>query len=402
MAISKNIWLKGAKQKLGGVVLYQAMGETRMRELAPAVTNPRTPAQMTQRVRMANVVAMYKVSAKWMRGAFEDKPQNQSDYNAFVAANLATSLVAQTKAQAAANAAVVAPYKIASGSLNPISWASTDTDLPISDLYLGDLTISPTTTVGQFAAALEANNNLQDNMQLSLIQYIQQTDDNGTPYVICRPYEVILSSSSSQLLSAYMPLNILKSSGGQNNSIAVDTSDFTGGFAVILSKTNGSRINVSPAYIILTNDNNLYATFTTAAAWNAAVASYGEGQNIFLSSDSAGQTNTPATANSILYVTIGSTTYRSGDQAPYTNTIGEQPVKIKMAGAIGDAVVEAASIATSTTSWKPISSVTITGDEIDGTMFSYTSSAAKLLSIRVSIDGITYSISFDVEDYEIG
>lgn len=381
---------------MAGAVLYSRMGETIARELAASVANPRTTAQMSQRVRLANVVNFYKVSAKWMRGAFESKAENQSDYNAFVAANLTASLVALTKSQAATGATVVAPYKISQGSINPISWSNTGTTLPVSDLYVGDLTITGTTTVGQFSAALEAANNLLDGMQLSLIQYIQQVDAQGTPYVTCRAYEVVLNSANNQLLSSYMPIDILAVSTGANPALSVNTSDFTGGFAVILSLTTGTTIKVSSANVILTSDNTYYDSFTTAAVQQAAIDSYGTGTEIFLSSVSANQQSTPATAQSIISVMIGGTTYTSQSTPPTGGTIGSAAIKVRMAGAIESQNVSVETILDGSNSeWHEIASQTITGNEINGEVYPYGSNTGALLNrVRVTIDGQQYVLQF--------
>ena len=62
MAVLQNMWLRGAKKKLGGTVLYTQGGRTLQRELAPEVKNPKTPAQMGQRVKWANLVAFYRAN----------------------------------------------------------------------------------------------------------------------------------------------------------------------------------------------------------------------------------------------------------------------------------------------------------------------------------------------------
>ena len=394
MAILKNLWLRGGSQKLAGAVLYTRKGETIARELAAAVSNPRTTAQMSQRVRLSNVVNFYKVSAKWMRGAFESKAENQSDYNAFVAANLTASQVALTKSQAATGAAVVAPYKISQGSINPISWSNTGTTLPTSDLYVGDLAITGTTTVGQFSAALEAANNLMDGMQLSFIQYIQQVDAQGTPFVTCRAYEVVLNSGNSQLLSSYMPIDILAVSSGENPALAVNTSEFTGGFAVILSLTTGTTIKVSSANVVLTSDNTYYASFTTAAVQQAAIDSYGTGTEIFLSSSSANQSSTPSLAQSILSVTIGGTTYRAQAGTIPAATYAGATISIKMAAAVSSsAVVSVSSNRTDAPQGQDNVVSSINGDTITATGYAYTG-AEDVIIIRVTIDGNQYEIDF--------
>ena len=400
MAILKNLWLRGAKQRMAGAVLYSRMGETIARELAASVANPRTTAQMSQRVRLSNVVNFYKVSAKWMRGAFESKAENQSDYNAFVAANLTASRVALTKSQAATGAAVVAPYKISQGSINPISWNSTGTTLPVSDLYVGDLEITGTTTVGQFSAALEAANNLLDGMQLSLIQYIQQVDAQGTPYVTCRAYEVVLNSASTQLLSSYMPIDILAVSTGANPALAVNTADFTGGFALILSLTTGTTIKVSSANVILTSDNTFYDSFTTAAVVQAAIDSYGEGTEIFLSSASASQQSTPATAQSIISATIAGNVYRSGNAGPVAADISGLEVSIRMATTI-DAETAAISLAIDASDVRAATNVAITGNTLTGTLPTV-SSQRRIAELRVTINGQNYTLAFNNSSSDSG
>ena len=393
MAILKNLWLRGAKQRMAGAVLYSRMGETIARELAASVANPRTTAQMSQRVRLSNVVNFYKVSAKWMRGAFESKAENQSDYNAFVAANLTASRVALTKSQAATGAAVVAPYKISQGSINPISWSSTASTLPVSDLYVGDLTITGTTTVGAFSAALEAANNLLDGMQLSLIQYIQQIDAQGTPYVTCRAYEVLLNSASTQLLSSYMPIDILAVSTGANPALAVNTSDFTGGFALILSLTTGTTIKVSSANVILTSDNTFYDTFTTAAVQQAAIDSYGAGTEIFLSSASAGQQSTPATAQSIISATIAGNVYRSGNVGPAANTISGAAITFRMATSVNATTITGVVVVTANDR-QALTELTASGNTITGTLPTM-AATTRIVGLRVTIDGSTHSLEFN-------
>lgn len=378
---------------MAGAVLYSRMGETIARELAASVANPRTTAQMSQRVRLSNVVNFYKVSAKWMRGAFESKAENQSDYNAFVAANLTASRVALTKSQAATGAAVVAPYKISQGSINPISWSSTESTLPTSDLYVGDLTITGTTTVGQFSAALEAANNPLDGMQLSLIQYIQQVDAQGTPYVTCRAYEVVLNSANTQLLSSYMPIDILAVSTGDNPALAVNTSDFTGGFAMILSLTTGTTIKVSSANVILTSDNTFYDSFTTAAVQQAAIDSYGAGTEIFLSSASASQQSTPATAQSIISATIAGNVYRSGNAGPVAQDVSGENITIRMATPVEGTAI-AASVRLASSNVQALTNVNVSGNTITATLPTFTSTS-RLAVLGVSLGTDVYRLEFN-------
>lgn len=314
MAILRSIYLKGATQKLGGVVLYQAQGRTLARELAPSVSNPRTPSQMEQRVRLANVVAVYRANRLWMAGAFEDKKQAESDYNAFVSANLANSLVATSKSEAAAGAAVVAPYKVTSGSLPTIEH-SIATNLIVSNCYLGALTISSSTTIGQLSAAiLNNNNNIREGMQLSLIINLQQLNsETGIPYIVTRAYEMIINAQATALITDYFPGSILVSTGDANNALAFSFANQGYGAATfIISETTGGKTRVSTQSLTMFGSNATYTQYTSELAWQTAISSYGDGSENFLSSESAYAAHQVITANSIASLEINETTILPG------------------------------------------------------------------------------------------
>lgn len=317
MAVVKNFWLRDNTQKLGGAVIYQVNGQTLMRQLAPAVSNPRTDAQMSTRVRLANLVAFYRASAGWMRGAFESKAANQSDYNAFVSANAAANAVWLTKSQVEAGTCIVAPYTISRGSMGEIKQTAT-ANMITSNLYVGELTISSVTTVGELSAALIANNNgLQNGDQLSVIQYIQNTGTSDSYTVTCRAREMLLNTSSVELVSRFLPVEILGVSSDETPALSILTSSFVGGAAFILSRTQGGRILVTTSSVTLTNGNSVYTAMTSTTQKETAVRSYGTNTVVFLDSNVVADANAGVpTAASIASVVIGSRTYAAGAYLP--------------------------------------------------------------------------------------
>lgn len=329
MAVVNNFWLRDNKQKLGGAVIYQAKGQTLMRQLAPSISNPRTDAQMEQRVKLANLVAFYRASAKWMRGAFETKPANQSDYNAFVSANAANNNVWLTKPQVDAGNAVVAPYIISRGSLGEVKQVVTAEGI-YSNLYLGNITISSSLSVAEFTAALLNNNNgLQEGDQLSVIQYIQNTSTDGNYTIVCRAYEVILSLSSTELLGEYLPVEILAVGSETTAPLGILTSTFTGGAAFIISRTQGGKILVSSSSVSLTYNNAIYELMTTTTQKSSAISSYGTNTTVFLDSNAAGAANSNVgTGVSVLAMIINGRTYSQGDSIPTSYTEGQQIIVI--------------------------------------------------------------------------
>ena len=337
MAVVKNFWLKDNTQKLGGAVIYQVKGQTLIRQLAPAVSNPRTDAQMSTRVRLANLVAFYRVSAKWMRGAFETKAANQSDYNAFVSANAQANAVWLTKAQVEAGTCVVAPYTISRGSMGEIKQSVTSA-LIASNLYTGDLVISASTTIADLSAALIANNNgLQNGDQLSIIQYIQNTGTGGAYSIVCRAYEVILNSSNILPLSNYLPVDILTTTGGDDSALAILTASFVGGASFILSRTQGGRILVSTSQVSLTANNAVYAAMTSTTQKENAIRSYGANTTTFLDSATASGANSDvASVVSILSIRVNNQTIAPGEMLPVTIS-EEDVITINLSTAVEEA-----------------------------------------------------------------
>lgn len=108
--------------KLGEQVFMRTGGEQRARTYLKVINNPRTRGQMRQRVKLANLVAFYRILRPILGDSFLRRTANQSSYNAFVKANLASSRVYLTKEQASSGYAVTAPYTITDGTLQPSAW----------------------------------------------------------------------------------------------------------------------------------------------------------------------------------------------------------------------------------------------------------------------------------------
>lgn len=396
MAILRSIYLKGASQKLGGVVLYQAQGRTLARELAPAVSNPRTPAQMVQRVKLANVVSVYRANRTWMPGAFEDKKQNESDYNAFVSANLANSLVATSKAEAAAGAAVVAPYKISSGSLPSIEH-NVQSSTIVTNLYVGNLAISGTTTIGQLSTALINNNaGIREGMQLSLIINLQQVQA-GTlvPYIILRAYELLLNTTSTELLSKYMPAENMSVSGGSGSSLSLNFATLgVGACSFIISETIGGKTRVSTQSLTMFGVNPTYQQYTSNEAWNAALISYGEGEEAFLSSKNAYGQNTPEQTISIVGIEIEDTEYTPGGERNASISTGDDVVLALSSPIPSGATVTMQTYSNTDSSRPSVSNVVVAADgmSVSGKFGTgYTIGVSGVVYIVLTIDGVEYT-----------
>lgn len=332
MAILKNMWLKGASKKLGGVVLYEAMGQTRSRELTSSVANPRTEAQMTQRIKWSNLVNFYRANQSWMRYAFETKKTNQSEYNKFMSLNVTGSPVALTKDAASAGACVAYPYIITQGSLPSIEWYDSENAL-VSNIYFPDaFRLSDSTTVAAFSRAMITSNPaIREGDQLSFIR-VSQLYNSATsyPYIVVRKYEMIVSSTSQNLVTNYIPVDLIQVDGtADNNALQVLKANRQGGFAVILSRTISGKTYVSTQRLIMVNNTTTIAVWSNSAAVAAAIASYGESSDAFLSATSANQAQSLPVPLSIVSVTMLGVPYPPGATTPVANAMGNKQFSIQ-------------------------------------------------------------------------
>lgn len=334
MAIVENFWLKGQKKKLGGSVIYQAMGQTRQRALATEVSNPRTAAQMNQRVKWANLVNLYRVNQSWMKYAFETKKTNQSEYNKWMSLNVTNSRIFLTKQLAAVGACVVDSYIITQGSLYSIEFIKTASAWQTNILLDGDTEITANTTVGTFSANILRNNPaIREGDQLSFIRLTQLTNPStGAPFVVVRKYELIINSTSQILLSTYMPLDYIDSDeGAQSARLVVKDSGAAGGFTMVLSRTIGGKTYVSSQSIVVANNDALINYYSSQAALQAAVDSYGESEEAFLTSTAANTAQGQSVINSILDVYIVDTTYPAGTRLIWPQAFADEELSVNMA-----------------------------------------------------------------------
>lgn len=317
MAIVDNFWLKNQRKRLAGAVIYQAMGQTRSRELAPQVSNPRTQAQMTQRVRWANLVSFYRANKSWSKYAFETKAQNQSEYNKFMSLNVASSQVYLTKSEAASGACVLAPYVVTQGSLDAIEQNLVDAGI-VTNLYYDDTAnIRPNTPVNDFSNYLVANNpGLRYGDQLSVIRLYQLANPtSGVPYVQLRKYELVLSSDNTRQIREYLPaeLMFLTTVEGKK-AITIDKVGRYGAITFVLSRTVGGKTYVSTQRLICVGLEALQAYYSSDDQLRRAIVSYGDTDEAFLSSTYAYTSQSAGVATSILYASVNGVNYPAGSE----------------------------------------------------------------------------------------
>lgn len=395
MSVVKNFWLKGQSQKLAGAVIYQAMGQTRARSLATDVHNPRTQSQMTQRVKWANLVNLYRANQSWMKYAFEAKKSTQSDYNKFMSLNVTGSNIFLPKSVAAAGGCVVQDYMITQGSLPSIETTyDYDNSRWVTNIYLGQGYEFITNSVANFTqAVLDNNPAVREGDQLSFIRMTQLTNaDNGAPYVIVRKYEVVLSLSNNRSIWDYLPQDYIESTEDATMAqIFVNDSGQAGGFVLILSRTTGGKTYVSSQRIIVANNSAIINAYSSASALAAAIASYGESDEPFLTSTSAGQASAAYVPNSIVGIKVGTTSYVPGNRVILTKDDAAKAFEVSLSSSPGTSNVE---LTINLLSGGVNSSITLSSASVSSSELTFTLPAregmptdACISSIALAIDG---------------
>lgn len=280
-------------------------------------TARRSYSQQERRVMWANLVNFYKASARWMAKSFETKKRNQTDYNKFMQVNMDSSRVALTKGEAAAGACVVDELLVSQGSLPSIEIVEL-VEQWRTNILVGNLSISSSTTIGEFTQALlENNGNIREGMQLSYVSYQQTVDPLGTPRINCRCYEVTLNSTSTEKLRDYFPA-LCSSTVEQYLSTSAEVP--TGGFAYILSELVSGSLRVSTQQLTV-NNTALITQYTSAAQRNSAINSYGLDMEVILSPSGTSSQDVEPTSPYITRVWW----YNDIGQAPTEKTSSSAP-----------------------------------------------------------------------------
>lgn len=315
--------------KIGDLVFMRRKGEQVQRAWVKP-KNAMTRSQYTQRSQITNIVRLYQASPSFFLRAFENKPANQSDYNALVARNLGKDpKVYLPKDVADAGGGVVAPYLITDGTLQPILVSGVGADA-VTNIAIGELEITPQVTVAELSAAILANNTfIEAGDQLSYIS-IEQFQDNGIPKLRFRKFEFVVNTAAEGLVADFWPVQALANKEG---FIGHGALVYTGAFAWVLSRVVNGKLKVSRQRLILTAQS-INTNFTSSDAITRALVSYGAMQPIFLdpNSDAAGSV-VPSVGASVATVSLnGIPLNSSSDFVPEVASIAAGKLIIQGSG----------------------------------------------------------------------
>lgn len=391
-----NMLLGYARGKVGSLVFARRLGQQITRAYNKTPKDASTRSQVQQRVRMANVIAMYRCVKRIADHSFEGVKPGQTSYNLFVKVNLTSNSVVLTKEAASFGACVVAPYLVSKGTLPSIIVQGTGADA-VTNIAVGSLAINEETTIGAFSQALvSSNTGINYGDQLTYVSIVQQTDSNtGYPVAAATIYEVTLNQTDELLLRSYMPE---VATTVRNGFLAHGELIASGGFCWILSRKNADgSLSVSTQRIVLTSAS-LAAQYTSPAAMTRAVNSYGFNSDAILVPESSGQAagSGESGAPSISSVALNDVPLVAGETMYQDTKAGSNKISINGSNLSAESAIVAKIGKTSVTSYE----VTITpGGSVTQLVGTFnTPSPVNVKNLEITIDGVTY-FTWEGQDY---
>lgn len=164
-----NLLFGQARGKVGDLVLTRLAGEQVARARNRAPKNPRTTKQMVQRAMMATLVEFYtRGTRNLFKFAFESKRPGESDYNAFVRANMGRVPV-QSKKTIANDGYIGGDFVMTQGSLPAPAFAFDETFIMGAFRVPAIGVTGAELTIGKLSSLIIEKNDLQDGDIITIV-----------------------------------------------------------------------------------------------------------------------------------------------------------------------------------------------------------------------------------------
>ena len=286
----------------------------------------RSIAQQRRRVMWANLVNFYKGSASWIRGAFETKKSNETDYNAFMRKNLPMARIPLTKDEAAVGSCVVDGYMISEGTLDSkfSSWDGTTftTKIKVSKAF------SASDLVSDLSSDIFANNpDMHEGMQLSFIEF-RQSVTGGYPKMAVYKFEITLSASDTRPIGSFIP-NVVISKKSDGSMQVEPVFKIGSAAAMIVSESTNGRIRVSTENVHIVSETTI-RQYTNQEQLDEAMESYGVDPAYFLESGSD-QVSPVAPAQRILSALVNNKYVKDGMALTFAEDEGLTSLRLTFA-----------------------------------------------------------------------
>ena len=273
-------------------------------------TASRTPAQMSRRVKWANLVNLFKGMKSWQPKAYDFKKKGQTDYNLFMALNINTAKVCLTKDMAMNGCGCWEAYQISRGSLAPIGLVAGSTAGTAVTNIKCNLQLASSTTIGALSAEIiEKNPMFLNGDNIAIIGFWTVLDDRGYPYSGTNYKELTLDTASQVTLSDADLWNYISTSS--SSTIQLDKQTVTGGETTHMVAIHTRKDNVLQVSTqALCPVNNIYSSQFIGDEWEElCISTYGINGEVPLDPGSGGGGQVIQSAFMLRQAELGGTKY---------------------------------------------------------------------------------------------
>lgn len=268
----------------GGMSYFEVNGVTIGRSKPTKMGNPKTEAQMKQRIKMNNILNTYKYIKEYLQQNFEGTSGYKNASSFFRSYNLMKTPVWLTKAQKESYKFVLAPYVVAQGRIPMVGYEFRD-DVFVSDINIGSLEINDETEENQLTSVVcKHNEGWTNNDTLQVILLRQKhvvASDEEIMLPKCCSFVITLDKASRTRICdtpmlesmSQLPRFSLCNVDGKLAVRVDDTEEYTYAFAIVHSRGQGRDKIVSSQQLCL-SDSALYNSYCSSETFTKAFESY--------------------------------------------------------------------------------------------------------------------------------
>lgn len=269
--------------KIGGIRAWESNGRTIVASYDVKCKNPKTEAQMKQRLKLINILNNYRVLKPALLENFEGIAGNRNAATFFRKYNLRQKPVWLTKTDALYHKVVLAPYCVSQGIIKPIEYSLSSAGLT-SNIDLGTTDKEVTTDVTNLAYAILQNHEDWSNGDtLQIVAMRQSLKDNlksDSSRAEMEAVTLIMTTGKNQPLDSVVGVNGLKSMGitiaNHDGRLGIDISnrsDYVYALALVHGRGTGIKRLLSTQNLVL-SDTSIYDHYASSEQMVEALKSY--------------------------------------------------------------------------------------------------------------------------------
>lgn len=269
--------------KIGGIRAWESNGRTIVASYDVKCKNPKTEAQMKQRLKLINILNNYRVLKPALLENFEGIAGNRNAATFFRKYNLRQKPVWLTKTDALYHKVVLAPYCVSQGIIKPIEYSLTSAGLT-SNIDLGTTDKKVTTDVTNLAYAILQNHEDWSNGDtLQIVAMRQSLKDNlksDSSRAEMEAVTLIMTTGKNQPLDSVVGVNGLKNMGitiaNHDGRLGIDISnrsDYVYALALVHGRGTGIKRLLSTQNLVL-SDTSIYDHYASSEQMVEALKSY--------------------------------------------------------------------------------------------------------------------------------